>query len=622
MVLAGIYDSRGHDRARAAARLSNAFGPEVEAGAYWAGPLVVVHSAPAQGTWEPGGAGCVLEGSIYNAAELAHELGVDPAVAPCRLAAAAYARWGETMPARLRGRFALVAWNGEEILVAGDQKGIGAVFVRRSGEEIAFAGEVRDLLGLLVRTPAPDEVALVHWLTWQSFRRRTMYEGVTRLGAGGRLSIRRGEVSEARYWTPAYEPCTDSRLECAAALRQSITRAVQRCAGGLEEIGVQLSGGLDSSMVAAVTARTLGDPGALRSYSCVFAGDRWMDDSRFIDALLADVPMRDTRYRPHPTGLLAVILEYLRDWRMPTHGLGWLMNLPVMRGAAGDGIGALLDGHGGDSLFGPAEFLLADLIRGGQLLAAAELARNRWPGASAETPWSTTARTVAPYALGALPIRVATALDRRTAVPPYVSPRAARVLSDSRDTYDWATGESAPRWWLGLRHRLTVLDDWPSDYFRHHSAKWGVEVRSPLHDVELAETVLRIPAEHGFGPRLDRPLAREAVAGLIPEALRLRRRKTLYTYFYRECVTGPDLPAIQRLLGGDRLEITPWVRPDYLRERLSKPPGPLTPGRLDWVRDVTGCLAVECWLRSLSDPSFASDLLADPALSRPGWVAL
>jgi asparagine synthase (glutamine-hydrolysing) len=389
----------------------------------------------------------------------------------------------------------------------------------------------------------------------------------------------------------------------------------------MEAIGVQLSGGLDSSMVAASTARMLGDPGALRSYSCVFAGHRWMDDGRFIDALLADVPMRNSRYRPHPTGLLAVILEYLRDWRMPTHGLGWLMDLPVMRGAASDGIGVLLDGHGGDFLFGPAEFLLADLIRGGRLLAATELARRRWPGASPETPWSTTARTVARYALGALPIRAASALDRRTTMPQYVSPRAARVLSDSRDTYDWAKGADAPLWWLWHRHRLTVLD-WPSDYLRHHSSWGGVEARSPLYDVELTETVLRMPPEYGFGPRLDRPLAREAVAGLIPEALRLRQRKTRYSYFYRECATGPDLPAIQRLLGGDRLEITPWVRPDYLRGRLSNPPGPLTPGRLDWVRDVTGCLAVECWLRSLSDRSFADDLLADPALSRPGWVSL
>src|SRR5581483_3908404 len=136
-MLAGIYDPRGgSDRAGTAARLRNAFGADAEARARYAGPLAVVADAAADGP----DAGCALEGAIYNARELAAELG-GPADAPAAdLVARAYSHWGEGMLDRLRGGFALVAWDarGERILLAQDQVAIGALFLHQSGDELVF----------------------------------------------------------------------------------------------------------------------------------------------------------------------------------------------------------------------------------------------------------------------------------------------------------------------------------------------------------------------------------------------------------------------------------------------------------------------------------------------------
>src|SRR2546430_1443475 len=60
----------------------------------------------------PAGVLCLLDGTVANAGPLAEELGIAPGTASEALAAAGWSRWGEQLPARLRGEFVLVAWDG------------------------------------------------------------------------------------------------------------------------------------------------------------------------------------------------------------------------------------------------------------------------------------------------------------------------------------------------------------------------------------------------------------------------------------------------------------------------------------------------------------------------------
>jgi asparagine synthetase B (glutamine-hydrolysing) len=200
-MLAGISDPRGgRDRAEVAGRLRAAAGEEAAGEVRFAGALAVL-SDSASGP-DADGPGCALQGTIYNRRELAIELGADPSHSAESLVARGFERWGEGLLPRLRGAFSLVVWSpgGERIVLASDQTGPGALFVHRSGDRLTFASEIRLLLGLLPRTPDPDEVALVRWLGLANrYDLRTMFEGVRRVGAGRRIVIERGRLDHRRY---------------------------------------------------------------------------------------------------------------------------------------------------------------------------------------------------------------------------------------------------------------------------------------------------------------------------------------------------------------------------------------------------------------------------------------
>src|SRR5207248_8345314 len=86
---------------------------------------------------------CAIDGYVDNAGELASELGIGGSPSPERVVARGYARWGEGVLERLRGDFAVLAWDRETQrgLIACDQFGARSMFVRSAGSRLSLASE-------------------------------------------------------------------------------------------------------------------------------------------------------------------------------------------------------------------------------------------------------------------------------------------------------------------------------------------------------------------------------------------------------------------------------------------------------------------------------------------------
>ena len=118
----------------------------------------------------------------------------DPDVSVARTVARDYARQGADLLHQLDGPFAIAVWSREtsEGLIAQDQLGGRSLFIRDLGGRLVFASEVALLLDVLGSRPGPDLVAMVHWLVDHRVHDgRTLYAGVTRLGAGRCLLLDR-----------------------------------------------------------------------------------------------------------------------------------------------------------------------------------------------------------------------------------------------------------------------------------------------------------------------------------------------------------------------------------------------------------------------------------------------
>jgi asparagine synthase (glutamine-hydrolysing) len=570
------------------------------------GPLRVAYSGEPNSERAPL---CLLDGFLDNAAELAAELDCHGATDE-RLLAAGWRRWGRELPARMRGDFALLVWDEQrgEGLLARDQLGVRSLFLHEASGALCFASEIRHLLALLPRRPAPDPVSVAHWITMSNRPgSATLYQGVRRLDPGTALALERGGTRELRYWAPRFsEPLSESEPQLSEHVRASLQHAVARklSPGGLT--GVLMSGGLDSSSVAALAAAAA--PGRVRAQAAVFPEHPAVDESDLIAQLREALQLPGITAEVRAGGMLANALESLEEWQLPLRSWGDFWALPLLRAAAASGVQVTLGGDGGDELFGARDLLLADRLRAGHPLHALALAREL-PGAGDRPARRDVARIYANTAiLGALPRRLHELLLRpaeRRNTPAWLLATTRKDLLDSDDPLAWKRLDG-PRWWTQVAHGLTrgVEETGVFEHQRRRAATAGLQARHPLFDLELVELCLRLPPLATFDRYRSRPLLRAAMSGLLPDTVRLRPEKALFDSLLLDTLDGADGAAARALLSDPHAELAAYVDLDAMRSALFSS----SERSFRWMWQVWRLTSAECWLRQQGG---GTDALAD-----------
>jgi asparagine synthase (glutamine-hydrolysing) len=550
-----------------------------------------------------------VEGCIENTADLAGELALPDDEPPKGVLAAAFGRWEHGALERLQGRFALALWDRERKrgILAVDRLGVRSNFFCEQGGRLVFASELGPLFELLARRPSPDHAAVAHWIASGVLERgQTLYEGVRRLEGGHFLALNRDGWTNRVYWRPRYaSPPRVAAPVAAAEVKRAVRRAV---ASRLEPegVGVLLSGGIDSASVAALAAGESAT-GPIRAYSALFPEHPSVDESALIDTVTDDLGIASVRLLFRGGSMLAPSLEFLRAWEVPSTSPNLHFQRPLIRAAADDGVRTLLDGQGGDELFGCAPYLLADSLRHGQLSASLTLARSL-PEAGRCPSGRLLFLLMRDYALkGVVPRSVHRLAPRVRGVeryaPPWLRAESARVHVERSGRWAWKL-LTGPRWWRHLAYTLTVERERMGvyDFLRRKCALAGIQGAHPfLDDADLVELVLGLPPEAAFDPELDRPLLREAMAGLVPDQVRLGRDKSYFNELFVDSVET-DRPALERLLTDRAAEVNAYVHPEVVRETLLNAP-PRRRGPV-WAWAVWRLATAECWLRFQADPAF------------------
>jgi asparagine synthase (glutamine-hydrolysing) len=538
-------------------------------------------------------------GSLDDRVELAAELALPPTAPAHAVVAAGYRRWGTGVLPRLRGAYALLLWNVKEHsgLLATDRLGTRTVVWSEDAGRIAFATDVRDLLDLLPATPAPSDGAVVSWLVDGGLpRSETLYERVAR---GQYLALGRAPSRPLTYWTPRRQPQTTTRTDAIDAVAVALDAAAARAASRADRIGVLLSGGLDSTAVAAAAASARR---GVVAYSAVFPNHPSTDESVHIDARVRALGLASRRVAIHRSGCLAATLRHLHRWRTPSGTPNLFFHEPLLRTASDDGTELLLDGQGGDELFGAAAFLVADLVGRGHVRASRRLA------SLLAGPGGTGAAWRRYGLLGAVPARAHFAPLRVASGPPeWLTTLGSTLYRAPALQWSWKS-TSGPRWWAHQSDRLTFGRERAGvhETLRQMFASAGLAGAHPLlADADLVETVLSLPPELSFDATYDRPLLRDALRGRVPDEVRLRPDKSYFNDVLAAAVHDADAAPIARLLG-DEARVARYVQPDVLT-RLQGAPARHRGGRPTWL--LWRLASIECWLRQQEDPAFAEDAL-------------
>jgi asparagine synthase (glutamine-hydrolysing) len=182
-----------------------------------------------------------------------------------------YEYYGDDFLLRMRGMFALAIYDKrkgpghERLLLARDQLGIKPLLYATVGGRFVFGSEIKALLASGVVAPDIDPIALRLLLTHGAIvQPRTILRGVKMLLPGHRLNLKPGgEARVERYWSLGLNRRPDLRAgsydDQVDALRSALEESVRLQMVSDVPLGAFLSGGLDSSLLVAIMAKTAHD---------------------------------------------------------------------------------------------------------------------------------------------------------------------------------------------------------------------------------------------------------------------------------------------------------------------------------------------------------------------------
>lgn len=335
--------------------------------------VVSVQGQDAPATATDGSLGVVLDGILYNAADLRARLGHKdpPAANPAELILRAYQSWGADVLPRLRGIFALVIFDARQdcLVYTRDPIGVHPLFSTDTGREVLVSPVIEALLWHPHTSPALNRAALADHLfsRWPN-PEETFYTHIDRVPQGHAVRVMGGVREAYRHWDPV-PPGSKVNWVREDELDQFdvlLDQAVNRCLE-IGPAGIYLSGGLDSVSIAAVATdncRRSGIPAPL-ALSLAFpynaaetAIQRGVARELGLEQVM--VPLQDAL---DGKGLLHSALELSREWPMPLGG-PWRPAYQHL-GALGraQGCRVVLTGAGGDEWLTVTPTYAADLLR-------------------------------------------------------------------------------------------------------------------------------------------------------------------------------------------------------------------------------------------------------------------
>jgi asparagine synthase (glutamine-hydrolysing) len=447
----------------------------------------------------------VFNGEIYNYLELRRELTDYPFITrtDTEVILAAYDRWGEACLDRLIGMFAFLIWDRREgrLFAARDRFGVKPLHYHQSPDgSLAVASEIKALhaAGVLAQ---PDAASWASYLTRGLYdhSERTFWGEVYSLPPGHMLIWRQGRVEISCWYDLAKRtgldfdtrPVNEVEEDYIALLEESVRFRFRSDV----PVGVNLSGGLDSSLLLALMQRIQGKDSETMAFTFV-TGDPEYDELPWVEQMIRQTrhPLHVCRLNPEDVPDLAASVAAHED--EPFGGLPTLAYARLFERARSKGVIVLLDGQGLDEQWAGYDYYATAL-----------------EGRTVPTIQGTSSRPVRPECLRP---EFAALADSWRAPQPFQDELRNAQYRDARFT-------KIPR---ALRFNDRI------------SMRSSTELREPFLDHRLFELALRQPPGRKIDQGTSKVLLRRIAKRLLPSGIAEAPKRALQTP-QREWLKGP-----------------------------------------------------------------------------------
>jgi len=496
-------------------------------------------------------------GELYNAPELRRELESRghrfyTRNSDTEALLLAYMEWGTACVERLNGIFAFAVWDeaGQSLFLARDRLGVKPLFYAVRGSSFLFGSELKALLAHPAVKPEVDEEGLAEVFAVGPSRTpgHAVYRGIAELRPGCCLVFARNGLRLRRYWALESHPHPDDFETTVATVRELFVDAVERQLVSDVPVCALLSGGLDSSAIAAVAAGAFRRKGMgkLRTYSVDYTGnDRFFRPDHF-------QPNSDAWWTGRVADCLGTchnvveidtpeLVEALVPAALANDLPGmadidsslYLFCREIKKCAT-----VALSGESADEVFGGYPWFYD-----GEALAAGTF------------PWIRKLRERTRF--------LSPELAGRIKPEEYVAERYQEALAEVPRLPGETPFEARLRemFYLNITRFMQMLLDRKD----RMSMAVGLEVRVPFCDHRLVEYVWNIPWTMKNCDGMAKGILRRALSGILPEEV-LRRRKSPYPKTHNPAYLAAVRSLVLRLLDDPGSPLLPLINVEAVRE--------------------------------------------------------
>lgn len=471
-----------------------------------------------------------------------------------------YERDGADCLKHLRGMFAFAIWDSQKKIafLARDPLGIKPLYYWQSGATFVFASELRAILASGLPQKQLSVTGLYGYLTTGSVPEPyTLIDKLYLLPAGHWLQWQAGELQQRSYWNIDFHPQEIAPDDAITQTRLALLNSIQHHFISDVPVGIFLSGGIDSTALVALARQT--QPGNLHTFSIAFEEPQW-NEGNLARQVAQHFGTHHTEYTVTASRGRSLLPQFLASVDQPS--IDGFNTFCVSKVAHEAGIKVVLSGLGGDELFGGYQSFqsIAQMVRLGQSLKSFEAFSH--PIGRCLEQWATSAKLRRLGDFLQCQPTVSAAYQRFRGI--FSHQEACKILSQYCPTNVpvQRTTKLQNQSFPTTEDEISCLE--LSHYMRNQllrdsdvmSMYWGLELRVPLVDRQLLETVATIPSHLRLqsGKRLFTQAVPE-----IPDWI-INRPKRGFYFPYEQWMQHEWQDYVRLEQTPEQIPLNPWYR--------------------------------------------------------------
>ncbi len=555
-----------------------------------------LHAAPAENDEEQPlrdphtGSWICFDGRLDNRQDLCSQLSCSEEDSDARLVLAAHRKWGDDCFGKLLGAFAVVLFapDHHRLTLARDPMGSRTLFFHLSDRLAVVGSQESTVLAHPQVADTLNEGRVASFLAVADLvDGATFFRQVQELLPGQRITVTPEGCEEHRFALLRPDPNAalgDDR-ERAERLLATLDAAVRCRLHGVDRPAVMMSGGLDSTSIAALAAQV--SDGPVRAVSWVFDEFSSCDERRYIAPMVERHQLEPIQFLGDDAWPLFALESWPFNPNTPEENLYRRLTDGAYATAREAGSPVMLTGMFADHLYTGNRHWLGDLLRRRRFATA--LSDLAWHLAR-RSAWSKLRQTLAPLLRG----HSIASNGSQNSPAEWLTPQGRSLLRQADDRDQHLTGAHCPRP-EQYRRVLGLLAAHGVSAEIFHTDRHGIELRNPYRDRRLVELLLGLPAFDLYRRGRFKPILRRAMAGRLPSPILDRTRPTALTPLYRRGIEERREGPVMALLNRPSAIWHHFVRSDWL---LAPASSAIARGRRGTAGELVlwACVCLELWL--------------------------